>query len=306
MLWLGAPPLWAFSGTTAVEIDSRSEAMVDARVVRRLIPLELADVDVPARPGDPSVALFVRVLFAREGELRVELWERGEHYGSRTVAGANGAPALTSRRVALAAAELARGLRQRRLALEREAERARKRRERLEQIERDRTLHGPRALRVGVTGTLGDGLALLGPALDAELAVYGATRLDLGAAWSFGTLAWEDGVEAWSVRAGPARRFVLGARTDLDLAARAEASVLSFPRSLAVDGVRGQEQSWAARVEGIARFQPRLSRSVRLSLGALFGGMLRRPSVEPLAGGSIVPGRLYLGVELALVLTPER
>jgi hypothetical protein len=280
--------------------------VLDARAVRRLVPLELADVDVPPRPGDSNVALFVRVLSARQDELRVELWERGESHGARTVAGARGSPALTSRRVALAAAELARGLRQRRIQLARQAEKTERRRELRERIERDRTLDGPRALRVGLGATAGEGLALVGPALDAELHVYGATRIDLGAAWSIGLVDWRDAAEAWAVRAGPARRFVLGSRTDLDLGLRAEASVLSFPKSAAVDGSAGQEQSWAARIEGAARFQPRLARALRLSLGVVFGGLLRRPSIDPLAGDSILPGRLYVGTELALVLTPAR
>jgi hypothetical protein len=273
--------------------------------VRRLVQIELADVAVPPRPGESNVALFVRVLSPGEGELRIELWERGEQYGARTVAGARGASALTARRVALAAAELARGLRQRRLALERAAEQARRRQELLARIARERTLEGPRALRVGFTGTIADELALLGPALDAELHVHGRTRLDFGAAWSFGVFAADSAVEAWSLRAGPARRFVLGSRIDLDFGVRAEASILSFQRVLAVDGLRGQEESWLARVEGVARFEPRLERSVRLNLGAVFGTALRLPSVEPFTGGALEPGRLYVGAELGLVLTPD-
>jgi hypothetical protein len=111
-------------------------------------------------------------------------------------------------------------------------------------------------------------------------------------------------VEAWSVRAGPARRFVLGSRADLDLGLRAEATVLSFQRVLAVDGMPGQQESWMARVEGVARFEPRLTRSVRLGVGAIFGGALRRPSLQPSTGRAIEPGRLYAGAELALVITP--
>jgi hypothetical protein len=85
---------------------------------------------------------------------------------------------------------------------------------------------------------------------------------------------------------------------------RVEASVLSFPRSWSVDSSPGQEQSWSARLEGVARVQPRLSRSVRLSLGVALGALLRRPSIQPIDGGAVVPGRLYAGPELGLVLTP--
>ena len=306
MSLLVAPRVAALPTTTAVEIDARAELVLDPRAVRRLVQLELADVEVPPRAGagDTSVALFVRVLAVREGELRVELWERGESCGARTVAGPRGAAALTARRVALAAAELARGLRQRRLALERAAERARARDELLSRIAREKTLDGPSALKVGVTGSVSDGLALLGPAMDAELDVYGATRLDLGATWSFGVLGEDASAEAWSLRVGPARRFVLGRTTDLDLGVRAEASILSFRRALAVDGMQGQNESWAARVEGVGRFEPRLSRAVRLSLGVFFGVSLRRPGVELVGGERVEPGRFHGGAELGLVLTP--
>jgi hypothetical protein len=300
-----AAPVAALAGTIAVEIDTRAEALLDARAVRRLVQIELADVNVPPRPGDQNTALFVRVLAGREGELRVELWERGESHGARSVAAGRGSNALTARRVALAAAELARGLRQRRIVLARAADREKKRKAALERLERDRTLDGPHALRFGASGTFAEELVLVGPVLDAELHVYGRTRLDLGAGWSFGSLGGESALEAWSVRGGPARRLVLGSRVDLDLGLRAEASVLSFQKALAVDGMRGQEESWAARLEGVVRLQPRFTRSLRLSVGPLFGVTLRRPNVEPFGGGSLTPGRLYAGAELALVLTPE-
>src|SRR6185436_17011562 len=50
-------PALANPAPAIVEIDPRVE--LEARATRRLVQLELADVDVPKRPQDPDIALFV-------------------------------------------------------------------------------------------------------------------------------------------------------------------------------------------------------------------------------------------------------
>jgi hypothetical protein len=295
----------------AIEIDARAEPTLDTRAVRRLVQLELADVDVPPRAGATDAALFVRVLYVRAGELRIELWERGEQHGARVVQGARengatrGAAALVPRRIALAAAELARGLRQRRRTLALAAERARRRAAVAAEIRRTRTVEGPRALRAGVLASSGEHLALIGPVLDAQLHLFRSLRLDLGAAWSAGFVDWERGVEAWSLRVGPMQRFALSRYLDLDVGLRAEASVLSFQRVAAVDGITRDRESWAARVDGIARLEPRLTRNTRLSFGAGGGMFLRRMRLVTDEGRELRPGLAFLSAEIGVVLTPD-
>jgi hypothetical protein len=294
----------------AVEIGPRAEAALDARAVRRLVQLELADVNVPPEAGATDVRLFVRVLATSEaGQLRIELWELGEQHGARAVAtgpapGARGGSSLVARRVALAAAELARGLRQRRRVAAVAAERVRRRADARARLLAGRTLDGPVALRVGAHGTFAERLVLAGPVLDGELHVYRGLRLDVGAGWSFGAFDGDRPVEAWSLRLGPMKRFVLGGALDLDLGGRADASVLAFSRVNGADGQRGQYESWWARLEAVARLQPRLARSVRLSFGVTGGTTLRRPHLELTDGSRLAAGRAFFGAELGVVLTP--
>src|SRR5258706_16211119 len=106
-----------------IEIDSAAEHWVDARSARRLIPLELSDVDVPPAPAlrRAAATLFFRVLGRPDGALRVELWERGEFHGARVLSASGENAQLVARRVTLAAAELGRRLsRKRQAQLERE------------------------------------------------------------------------------------------------------------------------------------------------------------------------------------------
>lgn len=274
--------------------------------MRRLIQLELSDVGVPPRPGESEAELFVRVLSGEEGQLRVELWERGEQHGARLVSGVLRTPSVAARRVALAAAELARGLRQKRRLLAIQAGRALRRAEREERLRRERTLEGPAALRVAGEWVWGKSLWLAGPTLDGELSVLGRLRLDVGAAWTFGTLTPQrTSVESLSFRAGPARRFVLGTHTDLDVGVRAEAAMLTFHGAYGVDQMRGERQTWSARALGAVRLERRLSRGVRLELGVLGGAVLRRVPVTLADGRSLRLGGTLVGGEVGLVLTPD-
>ncbi|HEX6272542.1 MAG TPA: hypothetical protein VFZ53_05865 [Polyangiaceae bacterium] len=289
-----------------VEIDPR--APLDARAARRLVQLELADVEVPKRPQDPEVALFVRVLAADEERLRVELWERGEAYGARLVSGTRESSQLIARRVALAAAELARGLRQKRRSEARARLDEERRRRLVEQAERERTLDGPAALRPSVTGTLvglGD-LAVVGPSLTGELNVSGATRLDLSAAASFGPVL--DGganVEVFELGLAPAHRFVLVNRSlDLDVSAFAKAGVLSFTNVESVDGLAGQHQTWWARAGAATAAEFRLERTTRLSLGLALGAVIRRVPLTLENGEERRLGGFFVGAELGVVFTP--
>jgi len=292
------------AGAAAIEIDARAESLIDARAVRRLVQLELSDVVVRPAPGQADTALFVRVLGAGSGELRIELWERGTVYGSRNVAGATGATQLLARRVALAVAELARELRDERDDDAAAAEQQRRRALAAADLARTRTRNGPRALRSGFVGSWSRDLALVGPELAAELHIHRATRIDLATAWTFGAIDPHHAAQSIALELGPAYRLGLAPGWDLDLGATLGAAVLSFPDVRAVDGIPGQHQTWSARVDVRARLEPRLSRSARLAFGLGVGTTLRDVPVELAPGDARRLGGPFVVGELALVLTP--
>jgi len=298
-------PLSAVARVAAVELDPRVEATLDARAVRRLIQLELSEVQVPPPPGESEAALFVRVLSAGEGQLRVELWERGEQHGVRVVSGARGSPSVIARRVALVAAELARGLMNKRRAEALQAERTARRAAREERLRRTRTLDGPQAVRPGIEGTLIEHLWLAGPTVDVQVHAFGRLRIDAGAGWTFGLLTpGRTTVDALSLRAGPAYRFVLGSKSDLDVALRAEAALLSFQGVKSVDGLTGERASYWARAMLAVRYEHRLTRELRLDVGLLGGYTLRRVPLVLADGRALRLGGGVLGAELGIVMTP--
>jgi len=288
----------------AIEIDPRAESLIDARALRRRVELELADVAVPPPFGQRETALFFRVLYAGSGELRVELWERGVAYGSRVVAGGTDGNPLLARRVALAAAELARELSDTREDEATERVEVARRKYELELAARRRTLDGPRALRVGSAGVWSPKLAYVGPSLAAELDVYRKARLDFDLSAGFGAAGRNAALETLSLGIGPARRLVLAPRWDLDLALRAAASLLEFSDARGVDRIARERQSWTAGVEARVRLEPRLSRAVRLVLGVGAGALLRRVPLELASGRQKDFEGPFLAGELGIVLTP--
>jgi len=172
-----------------VEIADGAEALLDARATRRLIALELADVNVPRLDSAKRArsSLFFRVVQVGP-DLRVELWERGEFHGARVVSGTNAAGQLGARRVALAAAELARRLQKKRqVQAERELREAAARARARDRAAR-LTLDGPLALRPSfeLTGVGGASATLFGPRLLGQWTFAKRARLDGGLAWLAG------------------------------------------------------------------------------------------------------------------------
>lgn len=287
------------------EIDPAAEAMLDARAARRLVSLELADIDVPpGRSGRPP-ALFFRVLGLPEGQVRVELWERGELSDVRLVSAASGAH-LLPRRVALAAAELARRLRQQRRVQRRQRARQLEQLRVIAALERSRTFEGPLALRSELGALRARNSVFVGSSLALELSLRRALRLDLGARYQGG---WDDARRLRASRAelflGPALRTRLGARWELDFAALAAAAVVHVGGAASVDGSAAQKETWAARAALAARLEPRLSRTVRASVGVEAGFELRRwPLLLPDGSSERFDGP-YVGLSLGVVLTPR-
>ncbi len=287
-----------------VEIDGAAERVVDARSTRRLVPLELSDVIVP-QPGGARAApvLFFRVLGRDEG-LRIELWERGEFHGARTLSRAGENPQLVARRVALVAAELGRRLARKRSAALARDERLRERRIARQHELRQRTQEGPIALRAELAAALSPGkLHLLGQRVTAERSIYQKLRLDVGGELWGGRLQPDLVSELQGVSLGPGYRVPLLRFLDLDVGALASALLLQAPAARSLDGIFHQSTSWTARFTGAARLELRASRQVRALL-ALEGGALLRPvSYSTSAGPERLSGSWW-SVGLGLVVTP--
>jgi hypothetical protein len=291
-----------------VEIDGAAERVVDARSARRLVPLELADVAVPAFGGGRGVpVLFFRVLGRADGSLRIELWERGEYHGERTLSGAGENPQLVARRVALAAAELGRRLARKREATLARDQRLRQNREARARERRERTQEGPAALRPELAFARVPGkLWLAGPRLTGELSLYGTLRLDVGGELWAASLDPSLRAELEGLSLGPAYRLVLTRQLALDLGVQAAALLVQVPQAPALDAVQNQDSSWTARLTGGARLELALSRQLRLGLGFEAGGLVRSMSyVDAAAQRERLHGEWW-GASLGVVITPAK
>lgn len=303
-LWLLPTPAQAAGASVVVEIDGAAERLVDARSARRLIPLELSDVTVPrSRRGDPT--LFLRVLGRADGALRIELWERGEFHGQRVLSGAGENPQLVARRVALAAAELARRLARKREAALARAERQDRARRARAAAERARTQDGPLALRSELAFANSARTWLVGSRLTAEATLAPPLRVDLGAELWTGRFRAEHGLQLEGLSVAPAYRFVVTRWLDVDAGLRATALLLQLPSATALDGVTEQDSSWTARVDAGARVELRLTRQLRALLGVETGALLRSPTFTIASRNERLSGAWW-GASFGLVVTPPR
>ncbi len=290
-----------------LEFDAGAEAELDVRLTRRLLDLELGDVVVPPAPEQTETVLFFRVLGDDGGRIRIELWERGEQNGVRVVSAIEGGRNLGARRVALAAAELARRLRTKRLRTQAAVVRLRQQRADAERRERQRTLDGAVALAAGFSGEYfpGENTYLVGPALALELSTPPFGRLDFGLGLRGGELgATARGLETLEFELDFARRMPLTKGWDLELAAGLRAGLLSLSGVSEVDAMPGESQSWWSRALAAGRLQPRLSRDVRVNLGLELGTVLREVPLRDESGERARVTGVFVGAELGLVLTP--
>lgn len=295
-------------GRVTLEIDAQAEGLVDARAARRLVALELSDVEIPpgnfGRLGTRPPALFYRVL-GRAEQLRIELWERGEFHGARMVSG-SGSPQLRSRRVALAAVELARLLRQRRLTEERR-EQARLRAERQAAEHRARA-ESALALEATVLGALvgPSDLWLVGPTLGSRVAVSRALELGLGASWLLGESPTASALRAEWLELRMQPTYVWGRDESLRLAVGLDlaAAVVHLAGLGSVDAVPGQNATWSARAALDLRVEPRLGDRLRLTVGPMLGLVLRRMPIEDATGESRRLGGAWLGASAGVVIDP--
>jgi hypothetical protein len=72
-----------------------------------------------------------------------------------------------------------------------------------------------------------------------------------------------------------------------------------------VDAILDQNETWSTRAVGVLRVEPRLSRQMRLSLGADAGLLLRQVRFESLTGSAERLHGAWLGLGIGLVFTPR-
>jgi hypothetical protein len=306
LLALFVEPQPAAAATRAVvELGNGIEQWPEAARVRRLIQLELSDVDVPpphdARSDSKYRGVFVRVLLLN-GDLLVELWDRGELQG-QSVMSARGEADLRARRIALVSAELARRLANRRAFA---AERAR--RAALKEQQRVREKPAP-VLRAAWSlggharaAMLLDNAWLFGPGVHSRLRFMNGPDLGIGVGAltgsahgieQAGTLQWFEVnlVSTYPVYASRKLGVALGADVG--------AATLHLSDVAYVDSPSNSE-SWSARAAALALLQWRLDRSSQLEFGTELGAMLRRVPLRTLEDTSAKLGGFWLGVRLGV------
>jgi hypothetical protein len=291
-----------------VEIGDSAESLLDARATRRLVQLELSEIDVPPASGNKRVRapLFFRVVQVGQ-DVRVELWERGEYHGARLVSGSNAAGQLGARRVALAAAELARRLqKKRRVQADRERRADRARAEEAARAAR-RALDGPLALRSSLeASTIGNLTATLaGPRLLGQWTFAQRSRIEAGFAWLAGSAPRSAKCEWLELSLAPMQRVALAEAVDLDLGLAVAAAWLRLAKVQSVDAILDQNETWSARAAAVIRIEPRLGRQVRLSLAAEAGLLLREVRFQSLTGSDERLHGSWLGLDIGVVFTPR-
>lgn len=287
---------------SVVEVDEPAAQLLDVQVTRRLIQLELREIDLDlgeaVQGGGPPV-LYFRIFAISDAVLSIELWDRGRFFGERRVS-AQGSALLRARRLALASAELAR-LAKKLLARE-NARKERARRARNDEPEGALSLPASVRLTPAVHGALVDDgkLWLIGPRLATALVLHGGPRLDLGLGWHMGALRQKGGnaTVSWSeVSLAPAYGWTF-ARHGFDLGASVAVSAVSAHDVVIGQGTNGSLHTWSAQLALLLRHHLQLAPFVRLSTGAELGHLLH--PIE-LPSGSEVNGfwfGLNLGVEL--------
>ena len=299
-----------------VEIDRRASRLVDPTLTRRLVAIELGDLEVPPAPGDepPPVprSLFVRLIGEEEGQVRVELWELGRRLGVREVAfDVATSEQLRARRIALIAAALGREVA---VARRREAQRLAEQ-ARVEQEARLAAAAAPPASRAAVAGGLrvadvgSADLLLVGPRLEGTLRLADGAMLGVGLAQLAGAapalggappLKWAEltVTPGWQVPVAPRARLGVGAEI--------AAATVELPRVPVVDGVEGQLATWTARAAGRVTLEVRTDRLGSIELGCGAGMILRPLPLVDRGGAEGDLGGAWVGLDAGWVLDPRR
>jgi hypothetical protein len=305
-------------------VEQEDQHWVEASLLRRLVALEVSDIEMPelrptrarskgqsdtgdgknaARPVATDSAdtksgrdkVFVRVR-RKDSRVLVELWYRGEFGGQRQLSSASG-PQVIARRIALAAGELARRLRDYRVA---SLQRGRKKQSKAEQLQR-------RGLPIYALPNLAPALVLsrtggdwwfIGPELMIGLSANNGARLALSfAAFAVSPLKAEGALAEW---------FEMGLRPGYDVRLT-PASHLSFNLDATLASFHAfgsafpkRQDALVPRVGADVRVLYQLSRQVEFNVGINAGLLLRQLSF----GDVPSLGREWLGLRLGVSLTP--
>jgi hypothetical protein len=289
-----------------VEFSPAIQDVLNAPVTRRLIQLELAEAKLtpnPSRSYQQPLTLFYRLLLTHAGELRIELWERGEFYGARRVSAAHGNKKLLARHVALATAELAQRLSRAHSQRAKEVEEV-ERRARQHELARAEAARLERWALVSVADAawLPDAeAALLGPRLGFQLNQPKHGRLEFTVGWLFstgGALPGVDGLEWLELKFAPSYRID---RAALAIGFDVAAAMLLLSGPAWVDGIAGQRQTWSSRGGAHLHFQPQLSPSLKFHVGAEAAWLLREvPTAAPGEAATQLQG-VWLGLSLGFL-----
>lgn len=297
----------AYAVPAVVEVAENVEELVDARLARRLIRLELADVELPPTlgPAPKSVpqrasmqaeeVVFVRLL--RSGEtITVELWAQGQLSGERHLTASTNEQ-HQARRVALASAELARRLRELRVV-----ERQRVLRQHLASAKADAAPSYVTKVNVGLSAALAGAwwadpsAMLLGP----RLSLGSTAESGLGVALVASALGAADAavVRSWTELAvRPGWVYRTSANTALHAGLQLGAGVVALAPSAQFEGSDLSRQTWNAKAAIDLRGEWLLSPRVSLIVSPELGWMMR--DLEVTRGGAARDmGGFWLGVSL--------
>jgi hypothetical protein len=242
--------------------------------------------------------------------MRIELWELGRSRGARTVL-SGGTPRLLARRVALAAAELARQVVVRRKAEARAAEAVAVEAARREASKRGFPIHASFALSPGVdAGWIGLGdLWVVGPRLGVGLRMNNGFNLELTGSVLAGsvTAASDSSTSRWiDAAVSPSYSFNGDGAVAVEAGLTASFSAVHFSDVRAIDDSRSQSDTWTARALASVSLVPRLSESFRLRIGPEAGFLLRRMIVTDSDGERHRLGGLWLGLNASVLIEPWR
>lgn len=305
----------AESTLVVVEIDRSAGRLVDPVLTRRLIVIELGELEVPVLPTDAATelrSLFVRVIGAGDQRLRVELWELGRALGARELVFAEGtSEQLRARRIALVAAALGRDAaltRRRALQLAAEQERreleARRAAAELPPELRLALVAGARGFQVGAGS-----FTMVGPRIVGALRLGNGSTLELGlASFAGGSPVLAGKAPAtWSeLSMAPGWAAETGPRSRIGIAVEIGAATVNLPRVQSVDAIDGQTTTWTARAAGRGDVEFSLGRGRALEVGVGVGALLRPIPVTDQSGRDRALGGLWLGIDLGWTLDPRR
>ena len=243
------------------------------------------------------------MLATRPEGIRVELWERGEFHGARSVSLSSGTSQLHARRIALAAAELARRLRGKRIA---EAKRLSSPRSNGDNGDDGLSSGRPRAgigAAVRAAGIGPSDLWLVGPELAGRLRLGESVRFELAGAWMQGQSPALSGspTTSWmELSLAPGYAAALARGLNLVASARFAAAIVHLNDVLAVDGIEREEETWSARTAFELALEAKLSRAFALHVAPEAGVVLRRIPVLGRQRDFERLGGLWLGASLGV------